>query len=77
MIVDASLSWQILRPGGVLLFDDYEWAQLGTHPLLRPGPAIDAFLGLIVGHYELLFADYQLAIRKAHSPGSAEASRSA
>ena len=64
VIVDAALSWQVLDVEGTLIFDDYQWAKLGTSALVRPGPAIDAFLGLVDGHYELLFAEYQLAVRK-------------
>lgn len=64
VIVDAALSWQLLAWDGTLVFDDYAWAQLGTGPLLRPGPAIDAFLGLIEGSYELVFSEYQLALKK-------------
>jgi len=64
VIVDASLSWQLLEPGGVLVFDDYNWTELGTDALLRPGPAVDAFLAIVAGKYELLFADHQLAVRK-------------
>ena len=51
VLVDASLSWKLLVPGGTLVFDDYDWAALGDDPLLRPGPAIDAFLTLIAGKY--------------------------
>ncbi|OFW71251.1 MAG: hypothetical protein A2Y55_11475 [Actinobacteria bacterium RBG_16_68_12] len=40
------------------------WAELGEDPLLRPGPAVDAFLTVIGGKYELLFAGYQLGVRK-------------
>jgi len=64
VLVDAALSWGLLVSGGVLVFDDYPWAKLGEDPLLRPGPAIDAFLTLLAGRYELVFADYQLALRK-------------
>jgi predicted O-methyltransferase YrrM len=64
VLVDAALSWSLLAEGGVLVFDDYPWAKLGDDPLLRPGPAVDAFLQLIANRYELLFTDYQLALRK-------------
>jgi hypothetical protein len=64
VLVDAALSWSLLAEGGVLVFDDYPWAKLGEDPLLRPGPAVDAFLTLITGRYELVFADYQIALRK-------------
>jgi hypothetical protein len=37
---------------------------LGNDALLRPGPAVDAFLGLLAGKYQVVFADRQVAIRK-------------
>jgi hypothetical protein len=64
VLVDGALSWQLLEPGGVLVFDDYEYYDHGADPLLRPGPAVDAFLTLLEGKYELLFRGYQLAVRK-------------
>jgi SAM-dependent methyltransferase len=68
VIVDASLAWRVLKPGGVLVFDDYDWDVMGDDVLLRPGPAIDAFLGLVNGKHELLFQDRQVAVRKSVRP---------
>jgi Methyltransferase domain len=65
VLVDASLSWQLLGADGVIVFDDYRWNYLGDDPLLRPGKAIDAFREVIEGKYELLFADEQVALRKS------------
>ena len=64
VLVDAALTWQLLPAGGLLVFDDYTWAILGDDPLLRPGPAIDAFLSVLDGRYERVFEGSQLAIRK-------------
>ena len=64
VLVDAALSWRVLAQGGTLVFDDYDWAALGDDTLLRPGPAIDAFLSLVVGKFEPIFADRQIAVRK-------------
>lgn len=64
VLVDAALSWQVLANGGVVVFDDYTWAQFGDDPLLRPGPAVDAFLTLVDGENEVLFAREQIAVRK-------------
>jgi SAM-dependent methyltransferase len=64
VLVDASLSWRVLVPGGVMIFDDYGWAKLGTDPLLRPGAAIDAFLGIAERHCEVLFRERQVAVRR-------------
>jgi predicted O-methyltransferase YrrM len=64
VLVDGALSWQLLTPWGTLVFDDYRWDALGEDPLLRPGPAIDAFLGLVGDHAERVFAGHQVAVRK-------------
>ncbi len=64
VLVDAALSWPLLEVGGVVVFDDYRWAMLGDDPLLRPGPAIDAFVGLVSTHGEVVFHDRQVALRK-------------
>jgi SAM-dependent methyltransferase len=64
VLVDASLSWRLLTAGGVVIFDDYTWTALGDDPLLRPGAAIDAFLGLVDAHGQVLFRQRQVAVRK-------------
>ena len=64
VLVDAALSWPLLEIGGLVVFDDYRWALLGDDPLLRPGPAIDAFAGLVSAHGEVVFHDRQVALRK-------------
>jgi predicted O-methyltransferase YrrM len=64
VLVDAALSWRVLDQGGFLVFDDYPWAKLGEDPLLRPGPAVDAFRALVDARCELVFLDYQLALRR-------------
>ena len=64
VLVDGAFSWQLLETGGVLVFDDYFWACLGDDPLLRPGPAIDALVGLLGVHAETLLRDRQVAMRK-------------
>jgi predicted O-methyltransferase YrrM len=64
VLVDASLSWPLVVPGGVLIFDDYSWALLGEDALLRPGPAVDSFLSVVEGHSEVLFKNGQVAVRK-------------
>ncbi len=64
VLQDAAMCWRLIRPGGTLVFDDYE------HPLfpdsfdMSAGPAIDAFLSMLSGRYELMFADWQVALRK-------------
>lgn len=64
VLVDTAYAWQLVRKDGFLVWDDYEWAGLGLDPVLRPGVAIDAFLSLIDGKYELLRKRMQVVIRK-------------
>jgi SAM-dependent methyltransferase len=64
VLQDAAACWRLARPGGIIVFDDYE------HPLfpdsfgMSAGPAIDAFLSMFRGSYELIFKDWQVALRK-------------
>ena len=64
VMVDASLSWRLLTPGGVMVFDDYRWRVLGEDSLRRPGPAIDAFLDLVDGHCDIVSHGEQVIARK-------------
>jgi len=57
-LTDACLAWGLLRKGGVMLFDDY----LYPHEDTQVG--IDAFLAGFRGKYDLLFSNYQLAVKK-------------
>lgn len=67
VLVDAVLAFDLLKNGGLLIFDDYKW-----HPEwpaeLRPVVAVDAFIAayrhrLIVEHL-----DYQVVVRKRAHP---------
>jgi predicted O-methyltransferase YrrM len=61
---DAWLSWSILKPGGVAIFDDYLWElELPTED--RPQIAIDEFLNEFRSELEILHSGYQLIVRKA------------
>lgn len=57
VLEDAVLSFRLLRPGGLLCFDDYLWQnELRGH---LPREAIDAFLGLYDRKVEVLERGYQ------------------
>jgi hypothetical protein len=60
---DAESAWKLLKPTGIMAFDDYLWGQ-DLAPELTPQPAIDDFLDAHSGEYELLSKDYQVWIRK-------------
>jgi glycosyltransferase involved in cell wall biosynthesis/predicted O-methyltransferase YrrM len=77
VLADAALAWPMLRPGGILIFDDYGW--MPQRPAGdRPGPAVDAFLNLVRSAFEELHRGDQVIVRKvaapARDPGEAKPS---
>lgn len=65
VLLDAMLSWRLLRPGGCMLLDDYLW-QFGQNPLERPQLAIDLLLQARLEGLELVYRGYQVLVTKAH-----------
>lgn len=61
---DAVLTWSLMAPGGIVIFDDYAW-DLMNDDSERPKSGIDAFLNAISGQYRVIHCDYQLAIARA------------
>jgi len=63
VLMDAELSWPLLKPGGILAFDDYEWGE--NLPLSqRPKPGIQLFLERHAGEFENLVVNNQYWIKK-------------
>jgi len=60
---DANLSWVLLKPGGLLVFDDYEWSD-PNYPGQETKIGIDAFLATVQSEVEILYQGYQLIVRK-------------
>ncbi|CAN5298386.1 hypothetical protein BH24PSE2_BH24PSE2_13130 [soil metagenome] len=64
VMLDAMLTWMLLKPGGILLFDDYCWQP--DRPLHeRPKMAIDAFLKVLETQLEILHVGYQVIVKKS------------
>lgn len=57
-LIDLCMTWNLLREGGIVLLDDYKlkW--------LRPGKAMDAFMDVFAGQFEIVLKNYQLALFK-------------
>jgi glycosyltransferase involved in cell wall biosynthesis/predicted O-methyltransferase YrrM len=70
VFADAALAWRLLRPGGILVIDDYGWRPESASER-RPGPGIDAFLNLVRGEFEELGRGYQVIVRKVDAPAVA------
>lgn len=63
VIEDIILAFSLLRSGGIIIMDDYEWDKYDD-PHLNPKMAIDAFLDIYKGKYRLISKGYQVCIRK-------------
>ena len=62
-LADAVMCFGLLRPGGVMLFDDYLWED-NQHYLGRCKQSIDAFVNMFYHRLKLGLVNYQLAIVK-------------
>jgi predicted O-methyltransferase YrrM len=63
VMMDTILSWQLLRVGGYLIWDDYLSDPLNA-PMFRTRLAIDAWLASRSPFVEPIFAGHQVCIRK-------------
>ncbi len=68
VLCDAVLGFRLLKPAGVMAFDDYLWAENlphGIDPLRCPKPAIDAFTNLYCRKLRILTTlNHQLYLQK-------------
>ncbi|MBX7066138.1 MAG: class I SAM-dependent methyltransferase [Parachlamydiales bacterium] len=62
-MMDILGSWPLLKTGGVLIIDDYNW-DCDEFEDLKPKKATDQFLTAYSGAYEILFVTNQIALRK-------------
>lgn len=63
VMVDAALSWSLLKEGGIMIFDDYmlDWE---LPPQERPKIAIEAFLRIFKKELQIIHQDYQVMVKK-------------
>lgn len=69
VMVDSLLAWPLLRPGGVLIWDDYAGGQ-DKPAAERVMPAVEVFLAWHFGEYVELHRGYQVVVQK--KPAAAE-----
>ena len=63
-VIKAAVSaFEILKPGGIIAFDDYQWSA-GLGITKEPKIAIDAFYQIYSDKIEVLVNDYQFWIKK-------------
>ena len=66
VLLDALLCWRLLRPGGLLLFDDYLW-NLQDPVLERPQLAVDLLLEARLEGMQVLHRGYQVLVTRSDS----------
>ena len=64
VLMDAVLAWELLKVGGIMIFDDYSWSTGENVPQLEPKAAIDGFLNSYLTTYELILKGSQVHIKK-------------
>ncbi len=64
VFIDAALSWSLLKPGGILAFDDYGWGEDIENPVLKPCTAIQAFAAVFCDRIQLLHTGWRRFYRK-------------
>ncbi len=63
VLQDALLSWNLIKPGGIIIFDDYEYRD-PEHPEEDTRKGIDQFLKTISEPIKIIHQGYQLIIQK-------------
>jgi predicted O-methyltransferase YrrM len=63
VLTDACMAWPLLKPKGIMVFDDYLWGN-PRDVLHRPKAAIDAFTTIFAEEAEIVHVGYQLVVRK-------------
>jgi predicted O-methyltransferase YrrM len=62
--LDCELSWPLLKSGGILAIDDYEWSHPDGVDIHAPKLGIHMFLDRHDGEYKLLAKNQQVWLRK-------------
>lgn len=63
VLEDAVLSWRLLKPGGILIFDDYVWESQYSE-LESPKIAVDSFITCFRDTLSIVHMGSQVTIRK-------------
>lgn len=71
VLEQSVLAWMLLKPGGVMIWDDYRWEWtegcVSPKPESPPKIGIDAFLSAYAGFHEELHRDWQIAAKKTRN----------
>jgi predicted O-methyltransferase YrrM len=68
VFLDAALSWDMLKVGGIMIFDDYTW-ESDIDKNLNPKIAIDKFINLYKSDFDIICVNSQVILKKTGSQG--------
>jgi predicted O-methyltransferase YrrM len=63
VLTDACMAWPLLKPGGLLVFDDYLWGE-SRDILHRPRLAVDFFVNIFAESLDIVHIGHQFVVRK-------------
>jgi predicted O-methyltransferase YrrM len=63
VLEDGVLAWRMLKPGGIMIFDDYDWHHYEDE-LLNPQPAVDAFVTVYANQLRVLDVGHQVCVER-------------
>jgi predicted O-methyltransferase YrrM len=63
VLTDACMAWPLLKPNGIMVFDDYTWGN-PRDVLHRPKMAIDSFSTTFAEELDIVHVGYQYVVRK-------------
>lgn len=66
VLEDAVLAYPLLKPNGIMIFDDYTYNK--EHDVSCPRHAIDAFINIYVEEIQVLQTRWQVIIKKRTKP---------
>jgi len=64
VLADAVLGWRLPKPGGIMVFDDYEWIINQDKPTLHPKLGVDSFLAAFRDQIRILYRSNQVICEK-------------
>jgi predicted O-methyltransferase YrrM len=64
VLTDAVMSWFLLKPNGIMIFDDYLWEFNQDKETLSPKLAIDSFIRIYNDYIKVTLNGYRKAIKK-------------
>lgn len=64
VLTDAVLSFALLKPNGIMIFDDYGWGIHTNDETQKPKLGIDCFLNGFDKYYEILDGGWQIYLKK-------------